>query len=97
MNNVEKTIREKSSEFKEMIKSIGGYGIVLVSHPDMRTAKAISYGGVLDLVDLLASVASEDDEFRELLALVVASLLMQGGFASPEVVDSLQGQSNLPS
>ena len=97
MNNAEKIIREKSSELKEALESVGGYGIILVSHPDMDTALSKGCGRGQDLVDLLASVASENDEFRELLALVVASLLMKGGFASSEVVDNPQGQSNLPS
>ena len=97
MNNAEKIIREKSSELKEALESVGGYGIILVSHPDMDTALSKGYGRGSDIINLLASVASEDDEFREVLALAMASLLMKGGFSSSEVVDNPQGQSNLPS
>lgn len=97
MNNAEKIIREKSSELKEALESVGGYGIVLVSHPDMDTALSKGEGRVSDLVDLLASVAKENESFREVLAIALAGLLMKGGFASSEVVDNPQGQSNLPS
>ena len=97
MNNAEKIIREKSSELKEALESVGGYGIILASHPDMDTTLSKGYGRRSDIINLLASVASEDDEFRELLALVVASLLMKGGFASSDDSASPQSQSNLPS
>ena len=97
MNNAEKIIREKSSELKEALESVGGYGIVLVSHPDMDTSKVIYYGAPSDLVNLLASVASEDEGVRDVLALAVAGLLMKGGFASSGASDSQQSQSNLPS
>lgn len=97
MNNAEKIIREKSSELKEALESVGGYGIVLVSHPDMNTALSKGCGRGSDLIDLLASVAKENESFREVLAIALAGLLMKGGFASSEVVDNPQGQSNLPS
>lgn len=97
MNNAEKIIKEKTSELKETLASVGGYGIILVSHPDMDTAKLIGEGRISDLVNLLASVASEDEGFREILALAVAALLMKGGFASSDASASPQSQSNLPS
>lgn len=97
MNNAEKIIREKSSELKEALESVGGYGIILVSHPDIDFSKSIGYGRMSDLVDLLASTASENESFREVLSLAMAGLMMKGGFASSDVSDSLQSQSNLPS
>lgn len=97
MNNAEKIIREKTSEFKEALTSVGGYGIVLVSHPDMNTAKLIGEGRISDLVNLLASVAREDESSREVLAIALAGLLVKGGFASSDASASPQGQSNLPS
>ena len=97
MNNAEKIIREKTSEFKEALTSVGGYGIVLVSHPDMNTALSKGCGRVSDIVDLLASVAREDESFREVLAIALAGLLVKGGFASSDASASPQGQSKLPS
>ena len=63
----------------------------------MDTAKLIGEGRISDLVNLLASVASEDEGLREILALAVAGLLMKGGFASSDASASPQSQSNLPS
>ena len=97
MNNAEKIIREKTSEFKETLASVGGYGIVLVSHPDMDTALSKGYGRVSDLVDLLASVARKDEGFREILVLAIVGLLIKADFTSSDVSASPQSQSNLPS